>query len=146
MSAITQKRGLVPELYVSDIAVSRVFYVETLEFAVLFERPEDGFLYLERDCAELMLDSAEIGRTWIAAPLEKPYGRGISLQIWTEAVEALYARVRESGAGLFLEMEEKWYRRDTDYLGTRQFIVQDPDGYLLRFAEDLGERRTPPQS
>jgi hypothetical protein len=55
----------------------------------------------------------------------------------------LYARVRAAGATVFLDMEEKWYRRDAApsvEVGNRQFIVQDPDGYLLRFAEDLGVR------
>lgn len=40
-------------------------------------------------------------------------------------------------------MEEKWYRADDAYLGNKQFIVQDPDGFLLRFFEDLGERAEP---
>ena len=25
-------------------------------------------------------------------------------------------------------------------LGNKEFLVQDPDGYLLRFSEDLGEK------
>jgi hypothetical protein len=37
-------------------------------------------------------------------------------------------------------MEEKWYRADNVYVGNRQFIVQDPDGYLLRFYQHLGTR------
>ena len=37
-------------------------------------------------------------------------------------------------------MEERWYRRDNTEIGTRQFIVQDPDGYLLRLHHDLGIR------
>jgi hypothetical protein len=41
---------------------------------------------------------------------------------------------------LFVPLEERWYRRDDVLLGNRQFLVQDPDGYLLRFFEDLGER------
>jgi hypothetical protein len=37
-------------------------------------------------------------------------------------------------------MEEKWYRMNDSKVGNRQFIVLDPDGYLLRFVQDLGER------
>ncbi len=40
----------------------------------------------------------------------------------------------------FLPLEEKWYRRDEVALGVRQFIVQDPDGYLLRLSQDIGTR------
>lgn len=25
-------------------------------------------------------------------------------------------------------------------IGNKEFLVQDPDGYLLRFSEDLGEK------
>lgn len=38
-------------------------------------------------------------------------------------------------------MEEKWYRATDKELGNKQFLVQDPDGYLLRFFQDL-ELRT----
>lgn len=138
------RAALVPELGVRDIAVSRRFYVEILGFDVRYERPEDGFVFLTRNGAELMLDATDKGRTWLAAPAEPPFGRGINLQIWTDAVNALYDRVRKSDAQVFLEIEEKWYRRDSTYCGNRQFIVLDPDGYLLRFAQDLGERTDAP--
>ena len=29
--------------------------------------------------------------------------------------------------------EESWYRRGSEENGNRQFVVADPDGYLLRF-------------
>ncbi|HSW93417.1 MAG TPA: VOC family protein, partial [Gammaproteobacteria bacterium] len=48
--------------------------------------------------------------------------------------------VKKYGAVIFLPIEEKWYRANNVELGNRQFIVQDPDGYMLRFAEDPGER------
>jgi hypothetical protein len=37
-------------------------------------------------------------------------------------------------------MEEKWYRREALLLGVRQFIVLDPDGYLLRLSQSLGTK------
>ena len=37
-------------------------------------------------------------------------------------------------------MEENWYRKDDILLGCKEFLVQDPDGYLLRISEDLGQR------
>jgi hypothetical protein len=37
-------------------------------------------------------------------------------------------------------METRWYRIGRIERGNRQFVVADPDGYLLRFFEDLGER------
>jgi hypothetical protein len=64
----------------------------------------------------------------------------MNLQIETEAVDALYAGVQQAGVAIFLPMEEKWYRANACFVGNRQFIVQDPDGYLLRFFQDMGTR------
>ena len=38
------------------------------------------------------------------------------------------------------EIEENWYRQDDKLLGNKEFLVQDPDGYLIRFSQDLGEK------
>lgn len=136
-----EKRALVPELYCSNFVLSRAFYTEVLGFRVLYEREEDRFAYVEREGAQLMFEEwASSPRAWLTAALEPPYGRGINLQIWTRDVDALHQQVVEHQAVIFLPMEEKWYRRDEVFVGNRQFIVQDPDGYLLRFAQDLGER------
>jgi catechol 2,3-dioxygenase-like lactoylglutathione lyase family enzyme len=130
---------LVPELYCSDLARSVAFYVGVLGFAVAYERPEERFAYLQREGAELMLEQPT-GRTFLAAELEHPYGRGINLQIEVADVASLYAAVQAAAWPVFLQLETRWYRRDEVLLGNRQFMVQDPDGYLLRFFEDLGAR------
>ena len=119
MPSTEPKAALVPELYVRDIETSRKFYVGLLGFEVLFERPEDGFLYLAREGAELMLDTIDQGRTWLAAPADPPYGRGMSLMLWTRDAETLYAQVEASGAPLFMKLEEKWYRCDDTYTGSQ---------------------------
>ena len=41
---------------------------------------------------------------------------------------------------LFLEPEQKWYRTGEVETGVHQFLVQDPDGYLVRFSTHIGER------
>lgn len=48
--------------------------------------------------------------------------------------------MKASGAEIFLPLEEKWYRLNEIEVGNRQFIVLDPDGYMLRFEQDLGNR------
>ena len=132
---------LVPELEVGDLDASLAFYVDACGFVVRYARPEEAFAYLEREGAELMLEAAHgPGRRFTEAPLERPFGRGINLQIQVGSVDALHARLRDAGARLVLPLEDRWYRRDDVDLGSRQFVVADPDGYLLRFFEDLGER------
>jgi uncharacterized glyoxalase superfamily protein PhnB len=137
---------LTPELYCSDVQNSIKFYTETLGFSIQYQRPEEGFAMLERQGSRIMLDQVRTTsatatlRTWLAGSLEKPFGRGINLQMVTDDVDALYQHVQKSGAHIFLPMEEKWYGADDKELGNRQFIVLDPDGYMLRFFQDLGER------
>jgi catechol 2,3-dioxygenase-like lactoylglutathione lyase family enzyme len=135
---------LVPELYVSDIGRSRGFYTGVLGFAVRYDRPEERFVFLDRDGAALMLEQpADPDRIWLAGPLEPPYGRGVNFQIEVAEIDALHDSVLASGAPMQLPLEERWYRRGDNQLGHRQFVVRDPDGYLLRFFQDLGSRPVP---
>jgi catechol 2,3-dioxygenase-like lactoylglutathione lyase family enzyme len=130
---------LVPELVCSDLERSLAFYTTVLGFAIAYQREAERFAYLEREGAELMLQGPA-GLVFVAGDLQPPYGRGINLQIETSDVDALHDAAVAAGAPIYLPMEEKWYRRDDVLLGNRQFIVQDPDGYLLRFYQDLGSR------
>ena len=134
-----QHAKLVPELVVSDFDRSLRFYSEVLGFTVAYARPEDRFAYLDRDGAQLMIEQPT-GRSFTAAELAHPYGRGINLQIEVGDVAALYASVQAAAAPIHLPLEDAWYRADDLLLGNRQFIVQDPDGYLLRLFKDLGTR------
>ena len=133
---------LVPELLVSDIARSIAIYTDVCGFSILYARDEERFAFLDRGGAQIMIEEhGQCGvRSWITGPLSYPYGRGMNLEIEVESAAPLYETCRDAGAKIFLEIEEKWYRRDDVLLGVRQFIVQDPDGYLLRFSEHLGER------
>lgn len=133
---------MTPELMCTDYKRSLAFYVDVLGFNIQYARPEEGFAMLERQGSRIMLDQIIQGdkRSWFSGPLEYPFGRGLNLQIDTSDATGLYERVKQSGHKIFLELEDKWYRADDILLGNRQFIVLDPDGFMLRFAEDLGEK------
>jgi catechol 2,3-dioxygenase-like lactoylglutathione lyase family enzyme len=132
---------LVPELYCSDFARSLKFYTGVLGFFVRYDRPEQRFAYLERDGAELMIEqTVDPGRLFLSGPLEAPFGRGMHLQIEVADIDALYRSVRDADARILLRMEDRWYRRTSDEAGNRQFVTADPDGYVLRFFQDLGSR------
>lgn len=132
---------LVPELMVSNHAASRDFYVRIIGFDVRYERPEENFSYLDLGGAELMIEQES--DFWMTGQRERPYGRGINLQIEVDRVDPIVARLKEARIPLFRSVEEAWYRAGEMYAGNRQFLVQDPDGYLLRFFEDLGKRSLP---
>ena len=82
------------------------------------------------------------GRTFDheGAPATFPFGRGVNFQLAVPSLEPILERLALSGISLFLPPEEKWYRKGDMEDGNRQFIVADPDGYLIRPFESLGER------
>lgn len=132
---------VVPELDVSDLDRSLTFYRAVLGFQAHAERPEERFAYLIRGRVHLMLQEASgPGRRFRTAPLEFPYGRGINLQIEIPDVDDLHAKVLKTGTEIHIPLEERWYRQKAEEAGNRQFVLVDPDGYLLRFFTDLGRR------
>lgn len=136
------ENAIVPELSVTDWQKSRDFYCDLIGFSVLYDRPEEGFVFLTLGRAQIMLDQIGIGRDFHgtdAAPAY-PFGRGMNLQIMVPALAPILERLEDAKIPLHMPPEDKWYRRDDIEVGNRQFIVADPDGYLLRLFEDLGER------
>jgi catechol 2,3-dioxygenase-like lactoylglutathione lyase family enzyme len=133
---------LIPELDVAHLDASLHFYVNVLGFTVLYDRPEDRFAFLEREQVHLMLqEAAGPGRRFRTAVLEYPYGRGVNFQIQIADVAQLYDTVCGSGCPIVIPLEERWYRISEQIAtGNRQFVVADPDGYLLRFFSELGRR------
>ena len=129
---------LVPEISVTDIEESLRFYTEILGFKVEYSRPGDRFAFLSLQGSQLMVE--EINHNWDTGELERPYGRGVNLQIEVECVEELLRSLEEHGYQLFRPLKESRYRGDGVVYGQKEFLVQDPDGYLLRFAQDLGEK------
>ena len=133
--------SIIPELDVSNLDASLAVYVGVFGFSVHAQRPEERFAYLIRERAHLMLEEAAgPGRRFRTASLEKPFGRGINLQIGVSDIDALYRAVQNAELSIIVALEERWYRQNAVEYGNRQFVAADPDGYLLRFAQDLGER------
>ena len=128
---------LVPELLVTDLATSLAFWRDLCGFAVAYDRPDEGFAYLTRGDAHVMLEQEGVGRNWLTGPLDRPLGRGINFQLAVDDLEPILARLRAANHALFLEPETKWYRIGDEERGVRQFLVTDPDGYLLRFQTPL---------
>jgi catechol 2,3-dioxygenase-like lactoylglutathione lyase family enzyme len=131
---------LVPELLVADLRKSLRFWRDLCGFTVAFDRVDEGFAYLDRDGAQIMLEESGRNRNWVTGLLEAPLGRGVNFQVSVSAIEPILAALRHSYWPLFMEPEQKWYRTGEAETGVHQFLVQDPDGYLIRFSTWIGER------
>jgi|ERR1051325_9620191 catechol 2,3-dioxygenase-like lactoylglutathione lyase family enzyme len=134
-----ERRSLVPELIASDFAASLNFYVLTLGFEVKYRRETPSFAYLEREGSQIMIEERH-RHSWVLGELLHPFGRGLHLQIQCTDVAALRAKVASAGINVYRELEDAWYQAGGTRVGQRQFVVPDPDGYLLRFCQMLGER------
>jgi catechol 2,3-dioxygenase-like lactoylglutathione lyase family enzyme len=130
--------GLSPELLVSDLTRSLEFWRDLCGFSVAYERAEERFVYLDRGDLQLMLK--ELGsptRAWMKCDLERSFGRGVNFQFRIGDVDRLAAKFAIAGWAFLLPLEERLYRVDARDLRIRQFAAPDPDGYLVRFSQDI---------
>ena len=133
--------ALVPEMIVSDVQRSLAFYCQVLGFQVEYERPEHKFAFLSFQGSQLMLEEDDLQASpWRVGPLESPYGRGMNLSIRCADANALARAIEGAGIALRRPIEECWYRDNEREHGELNFLVLDPDGYLLRFNQSLGVR------
>jgi catechol 2,3-dioxygenase-like lactoylglutathione lyase family enzyme len=89
---------LVPELLVGDLGRSLAFWRDLVGFHVAYDRPEEGFAYLDLEGAQVMLEVRDPGsRQWLTGPLDPPLGRGINFQIEVPAVAPILARLAAAG-------------------------------------------------
>jgi len=130
---------LIPELSVKDFNRSIEFYVDILGFEINYSREEDKFAMISINKAQIMIE--EINEYWKTGELEYPFGRGINLQIEVTDVSKMSEKIKDNGIKLFREIEENWYEVNGKQYGYKEFLIQDPDGYLLRFSEDIGSKR-----
>lgn len=129
---------LVPELDVSDLAVSLRFWCGLLGFEVAYDRPAARFAYLVRGPIQIML--CERNGNWEVGELSPPFGRGVNFQMTVSALPPILTALELAKWPLFRPPNDAWYRTGDQEQGQREFLVQDPDGYLLRFAQDIGTR------
>jgi len=127
---------LIPELSVTDLNNSLEFYTAILGFKIEYSRPENKFVFLSLNGSQIMLE--EINHHWETGNLTYPFGRGVNFQFEVDNVDELEKSLKERGYPLFCPVQENWYGVEDMIYGQREFLVQDPDGYLLRFAQDLG--------
>ena len=130
----------IPELSVTNLENSLKFY-KTVGFKLEYDRPENKFAFISLGEIQFMLQEISNDDKWNIAPITYPFGNGINFQLEVDNVDNIYDNLKNANYEIAFDIEENWYRQDNKLLGNKEFLVQDPDGYLLRFSEDLGERK-----
>ena len=125
--------SLIPELTVTDLERTKKFYVDILNFTIEYERPEDYFVFLSLENNQMMFE--QINNNWNTGILEYPFGRGVNFEMTISNVDAMYKHVLESGITPFREIRISHYRNGDEDIVQKEFLIQDPDGYLLRFTD-----------
>ena len=121
---------LIPELSVTDIDKSEEFYTN-IGFKVVYRRKEDKLVFLQLEGSQIMIQ--QINDNWNVAKLEYPYGRGINLSIEIQDINKIYNKVKKYNYSLYLDLETHSYRVEDTIYKDLEFIILDPDGYMLRF-------------
>jgi len=129
---------MVPELTVTNFNKSLDFYTKVLGFKVRFRRENPSFAYLYQETAQLMIEQFH-QEGWNVSELNHPFGRGVNFQIELSDIKPIYQSVIDSNTKIYQECEDNWYQTDEGLVGQREFLVQDPDGYLLRFCQAIEE-------
>lgn len=122
--------NLVPEFDVSDINKSKDFYTN-IGFKIMYERPENNFVFLELEGNQIMING--INQNWETGKLEYPFGRGINISMRIKDIEKYYKTLKEKNITFFRKIRTNEYRVNNKIYYDREFLIQDPDGYLLRF-------------
>jgi len=129
---------LIPELSVSNFEKSLDFYTKVLGFKIEYTRDESKLAMISFQESQIIIN--EINNRWNTGKLEHPFGRGINFEIEADKIQPILNRLKKNNYPIFVKPKENWYRKDNQLFGNKEFLIQDPDGYLLRFAEDLGSK------
>ena len=129
----------IPELSVTNLENSLNFY-KIAGFKIEYDRPKNKFAFISLGEIQFMLQEIADNDKWDIAPLSYPFGNGINFQLEVENLDEIYNSFKNLNYKITFDIEENWYRKDNKLLGNKEFLIQDPDGYLLRFSEDLGEK------
>ena len=122
--------SLIPELSVTDIEKSKEFYLN-LGFKIMYERKEDKFCFSYLEDNQIMIE--EINDNWNVGEMKYPFGNGINISMTVSDIDSFYESIISKKIVLFRKIKTSKYRVDDIIYEDKEFLLQDPDGYLLRF-------------
>lgn len=130
---------MVAELHVTDLEASLAFWRDILGFEIAYERTDEKFVYLEHLEGQQIMLCQRHGRFETGA-MQYPLGRGAMFQIYLRDISLVLAKLAAQQWPIYLGPREIWREVGDRESGQREAFVQDPDGYLLMLAQNIGER------
>jgi catechol 2,3-dioxygenase-like lactoylglutathione lyase family enzyme len=121
---------LTPNLIVSDVGRSVEFYRDVLGFTVAATVPEAApyvFAIVQSGPVEIFLNAPEPAVAEYPAFKDRPIGGTLTLFIQVVDIARAHASL-QGRVKIVMPLEHKWY-------GVTEFAFEDPDGYLITFAE-----------
>ena len=122
---------MIPELTVFDIGQTVAFY-KRIGFETVYERPEDLFAFMSFEGSQFMFEQIHDGG-WNVGEMHYPLGQGINFSIEVDDIEGLYEKLKENHVEMYRDLQISYYRVDDMRVEQKEFLIQDPNGYLLRF-------------
>jgi uncharacterized glyoxalase superfamily protein PhnB len=123
-------KKLTPNLLVANVERSLAFYVDTLGFARGMTVPEQSpfvFAAMTSGSIEIFVNDAATAVKEYPAFVGKPIGATGTMFIEVEGVDALHDRLK-ARVKIVMPIVTQFY-------GMREFAIEDPDGYVITFAE-----------
>ena len=122
---------MIPDLSVFDIEKTKRFYND-LGFKIEYERPEEKFVFMSFQDSQFMFEQIH-DNGWNIGELIYPLGRGINFSIAVDDIEGLYKLVKTLNLEIYRELNRSIYQVNGTEETQTEFLIQDPNGYLLRF-------------
>ncbi len=123
--------NLIPELSVFDILQTKNFYKE-LGFKIEYERQKEKFIFMSFQDSQFMFEQIH-DEGWNTGELIYPLGRGINFSIAVDDIENLYTLVKIKKLEIYKKLTKSVYLVNGIEEIQMEFLIQDPNGYLLRF-------------
>jgi uncharacterized glyoxalase superfamily protein PhnB len=125
-------KKLTPNLLVASVERSLAFYVGVLGFERGMTVPDASpfaFAAVTSDAIEIFFNDAAGAVKEYPAFAGKPIGATGTLFIEVEGVDALHDRLKPA-VKIVMPIVTQFY-------GMREFAIEDPDGYVITFAERI---------
>ena len=97
----------------------------------MYERKEDKFCFLYLEDNQIMIE--EINNNWNVGEMKYPFGNGINISMAVSDIDSFYESIISKKIVLFRKIKTSKYRVDDIIYEDKEFLLQDPDGYLLIF-------------